>query len=501
VIVAEAQGVRLFPATAGRNGLLLVAPVLVGMLVAVLVAGGLWYAALAMLLAVPVFVLLHRYPVAALLAWLIIAPFVTVTDSAGIRAVFWVVHRLLPVAALVVLAMGSSLGLRRRARVRAGVPEVLMAGYVAATLLSIVFRSLDPIADVIIFYDRVVLPMIMYLLVRYLEPSERDLRRLLPVVVFILITQSVIGVLLWVAPSILPGPWLEHAGRRTTGSFADPNTFGATMAFCGLFLLTAGLVVRRSHAGRSLLVISFALAMLMVFLTFGRANWLAGALVVLGVMIVHRGSVKWIVAIVVPAVLLLLGGGLLDQQIDFAGERLHSSQSEEEALSRLPVFYAAVKMFELKPLTGWGYEAFDRYSRPFQSRVGDLVSPEKPHASHNLYLTLLAEQGIVGLVLFTSPAVVWLVRSWRVRRDLPTWGLTGRKALAALWLAAGSFFLVNNFAVMHVTFGLGLWWFILGLIASLVDRARRTPYPHGPVRADDRASLTGWTAAEAGEPT
>jgi len=45
---------------------------------------------------------------------------------------------------------------------------------------------------------------------------------------------------------------------------------------------------------------------------------------------------------------------------------------------------------------------------------------------------------------------------------------------------------VNNFAVMHVASGLGLWWLTLGVIASLVARTRRAE--EETVRATQRSA-------------
>jgi O-antigen ligase len=139
-------------------------------------------------------------------------------------------------------------------------------------------------------------------------------------------------------------------------------------------------------------------------------------------------------------------------------------------------------MFEAKPLTGWGYESFDRYDRDFQQRVGDLVYPVKDHASHNLFLTTLAEQGLVGFVLLFGPMFVWLVRTKRRWRALPMSGFLDRRLAAALSLVLASFVIVNCFFRMQISFGFGLWWLTLGLLASLVARTDRSRHadPAGP---------------------
>ena len=132
-------------------------------------------------------------------------------------------------------------------------------------------------------------------------------------------------------------------------------------------------------------------------------------------------------------------------------------------------------MFEQKPLTGWGFDNFDRYDREFQSEVGDFI-PEKDHASHNVYLTLLAEQGLVGWLLFLGPAIWLLVRTVRVFSSLPRTGLASRKLVVLLWAVLAAHVTVNNFSNMRVVFGLGQWWLVLGLIATLVSaQAARDP--------------------------
>jgi O-antigen ligase len=211
---------------------------------------------------------------------------------------------------------------------------------------------------------------------------------------------------------------------------------------------------------------------IMAFLSFSRASWLAGLVAVVGALYVYRRYVRHVAAIAVPLVLFLMFSGLLSEQIDFARYRYESEQSEESALSRLPVMYASVRMFEAKPIVGWGYENFDRFDRSFQRRVGDIVYPHKDHASHNLYLTTLAEQGLVGFVLLFGPACVWWVR-WRSRRRrLPKTGFLSGRLVAVLWLVVAAHVVENNFSRMQVSFGLGMWWLTLGLIATIVDRYR-----------------------------
>jgi O-antigen ligase len=455
-----------------RKAVWIVFALLASAAAAYLIASGFWYVVLALLLIVPGFVVLHRYPLAVVTLWLVVTPLVVETSNDHVRKVFWLVHRGLPVITLTVVLLGSVVGARSRALPKLGWPEIFMAGYVVATLVSISYTSEEPAASAILLFDRVVVPMCLYLIVRLLQPDERDLRWLVPAVVFVLLTQSLIGVISWTMPGALPSDWLGKLGERTVGSLRTPDVFGTTVVFCGLFLIH-GALNGRNRSGRVWAPLVFILTVFMIFMTFSRGNWLAGTFALLGTLLIYRRFARSLVVVLAPVVVLAFATGALAGQMEFARERFLSAQSEESALSRLPVVLAAVRMFEAKPLLGWGYESFDRFDREFQRQVGELVYPEKDHASHNSYLTILAEQGLIGFLLFLGPAPYWLYRSISARARLPATGLVSRKLLWILWLVIVAHVVVNNFSRMQVPFGLGMFWLTLGLIASLVDRSSR----------------------------
>jgi O-antigen ligase len=447
-----------------------------GAIVAYLVASGRWYLAVACLLAVPAYALMERFPLAAVTIWLVLAPLVAITETTSGRKLFWIVHRGLPVATLVLLVFGAIAGLRSRKFPRLGPAEVMMAAYVGLTLVSILYTSATPRASIYHLYDAVVVPMCLYLLVRLVEPDESALKSFLPAVVFLLVTQTIIGLTAWVAPGALPSSWLGKLGERTTGSLRSPDVYGSVLLFCGLFVLAAALSAR-GQAKRAGPVVLFLVSLVMVFMTYSRASWLAGIFAIVGLTFLARRLTLRVALISIPIALLLLATGLVSGQIEFAQNRLESEQSDESALSRLPVAYASVRMFEAKPALGFGYENFNRFDYQYQRRVGNLVYPQKDHSSHNLYLTLLAEQGLIGFALYLGPAFWWLGRTKSRWRSLPRSGLLSRKLVGALWLAIAGHIIVNNFSRMQVPFGLGIYWLCLGLIAAILSREYPPPEP------------------------
>ena len=484
------SALRLFSALPGRSKaivedalenfllpLVLVLGLGLGGVLAYLVANGLWPVALGLLFALPAFVLVHRYPFAAILIWLVLAQFVVVSGGGPLRRVYWVIHRAMPPATIAIILLSSWLRIHPRRLPRLGLVEGAIIGYVVVSEISIIYLNPSVQATTILLYDRVIVPVSLYFLVRLLNPDEKDVKRLLPVVAFILLAQSIIGLLSWVMPQVLPSFWLDRAGSRTTGSLDDYSVFTSVLAFCLLLLFHRARTLEHNRKLSLLYMVLVLLGGFMIFFSFSRGSWLAGAVIFFGLFWVYPKAIIRVAFVTALLATLLLGSGVLDNYLAFAGERLYSEQSTESALSRLPVYYASFRMFETKPVFGWGYDNFDRYDRQFQQRVGDLYAPDKDHASHNLYLTLISEQGLVGLLLYLGPAIWWLLVTIRVWPIMPASGFWSRKLVFVLWLALLFHVVVNNFSNMRIVYGLGMWWLTLGLIATIVSRyqGERTP--------------------------
>jgi O-antigen ligase len=240
------------------------------------------------------------------------------------------------------------------------------------------------------------------------------------------------------------------------------------MLFSGLFLLQSALS-QKSVWVRVFYLFSFALAGFGVFMSFSRGAWAAGTLVLLGLLWIDRKHIIQVALIVIPLGYVLANGPLASQ-VDWASERLYSDRSEQSALVRLPVIQASIQMFLTKPVFGWGYENFNRYDWQFYQPVEGVSTPVKDISSHNSYLTLLAEQGLVGTILFLFPLFWWLMRSFKKMRSLPAEGLWSKRSLILSWLFMFAYITINMFHNMRSVFGLSLWWVGLALIANAVER-------------------------------
>ncbi|HSL47020.1 MAG TPA: O-antigen ligase family protein [Anaerolineales bacterium] len=436
---------------------------ILGVVTAYLLVSGQWQLAFMVMLSLPGAVLIFKYPRMAIIIWLLLTPFLVATMTASGRTVYWLIHRALPPLTIGVLLISSLIRIRKFPRL--GPAEIAMLGYLVATLFSIalVGKNARTPYD---FYDRVFSPMCLYLIIRWTTPDEKEIKQLVPIFLFIGVTQAIIGVLSWVGPQFLPRHWVTEAGERTTGSLISYSVYTTTMIFAGLFLLHAGLQ-RKPGLLRNVYFGLFFVSLFCVFISFSRGSWLGLIAVLLGLIYLYpKFMIRW-VAIAVPVIILSVAVLFVDYFYN-PSERLNESQP---ALSRLPIALASMRMFEQKPLFGWGYGNFNYYDRQFQGRVLDLVNARKDHSSHNVYLRTLAEQGLFGFILFLAPVGYWLFQSIKARHKIPTAGFLNRDLVFLLWLVILFHIIVNNFSDMRVEFGLGMWWLTLALIANQV-----TPY-------------------------
>lgn len=442
--------------------------------VAYLIIAGLWYFAAILIFALPALVVIHRHPFVSVIIWLLLAPFLLHSETATERYVYWAIHRALPLLTLLLMALSAGLHIHRRKLAHPGPAEAAMAGYVLVSVASILWLNYQPVATFYLFYDRILVPMALYLIIRFAEPSEREIHWLLPAAVFIVLSQGAVGVLSQFAPGLVPSQWMENAGERTVGTLINAAIYTIALMFGGLVLVHAAQQNGPAWL-RRLYALCFLLAMYGTFISFSRASWLGGLVVGLALLIIYPRFMLKLAAVLFP-ILLVLAGVVMTEQLEWAQQRLYSAEAENSATSRVPIMVGAYNMFLEKPVVGWGYNNFDLYDRSFYGRILEVAGDNKDHASHNYFLTILAEQGLPGLLLYLGPMFYWLLITARRYSYLPADGLRSRKLLLMLWLVILFHVIVSNFINMIVVYGLGIWWITLGLIGYLLESVR-APQP------------------------
>jgi len=457
---------RLWETCIIPNGLPLLLGLVLGLLLSFLIVDEApWPFLVALPLLVPLAILFINYPFIAVIVWLLLTPFFASSPTAAGRYVYWIAHRgMIPVAVGVVV-LSRMLKAKEHHAARLGPPELMIGISMGLVLASLFLLQPDRNRSLIWFYDRMFIPYCMYLLVRITTPRRRGMQVLLVAAFLMGVSQSVIGLLSWFAPQALPSQWLGFQGVRTTGTLRQPGPYTAALVF-SIALLFHAAMNRKPGLVRSVFLSAFSLGGIGVFLSLSRGSWLGGILVAVGLLMLFPRPM-FRMAIILFVVISLLGSGALSNPMAVAAQRMGKQNTVQ---SRVAVADAAFAMIKLKPIFGWGYGNLERYIRPFLRRLGGNISiVNADMSSHNTYLTIAAETGLIGFVAYIFPFVWWLRLTVKVLPRMRRKGLWSRSLLIVLWLIVLNHVVVSNFIDMrHFAFALTLWWMTLGLIADMV---------------------------------
>jgi O-antigen ligase len=444
-----------------------------GMFLALLIAKEAWHFLIPVALAVPAIALFSRYPFVGVMVWMLLLPYFLNEPTRAGRAVYWILHRAMIPSALGIVILSDWLGIRRiikKEPIQLGRAELAMVLFLGLTLANVFLLSGNPVRSLIELYDQLFVPFCMYGLIRLTAPREKDLKRFLWVAFITLVAQCAIGLLAWFAPQALPRKWINTAtrGARTVGSLWTEAVYTSTLLFLALWLFQYAMNCKSKRV-RHLLLAACGLAFFCVFFSFSRASWIGGLTVLVG-LICSYPKTTILLTIILVMLASILGGSILADEVAFAYERLTSEAAQKSAENRVIVNNALIRMTETKPFFGWGRGDYRLHSQQFITQVGNIsLSLGYGVASHNTYLTMMAELGLITFFLYIFPVGWWLMLSIKVRRRLPSRGFSSCRLLGMLWLSMLNVFIVSNFMDMGwFVFGTTLWWMALALIANLV---------------------------------
>lgn len=237
---------------------------------------------------------------------------------------------------------------------------------------------------------------------------------------------------------------------RAIGTFVLP---GELAGYLIIFLPITYAIARITHERelRILAWVSLATGAAAFVLTFSRTGWvgLASAIAFFIVVRGHRRRSALLVALLVIGV--ALAAVLLAFNVD---------HNPSENFTRISIWEAALEIINRFPLTGVGPFGFSRLYALVRLPGGD---PTAFHA-HSVYLTFLAEIGVIG---FSAFVWTWTQFAQRLRESLRT--ATPQASILAIAIAAGLFgTLVQGLidVVSIVIFGLWLPTLAYALVAA-----------------------------------
>ncbi|MGW5686433.1 O-antigen ligase family protein [Nonomuraea sp. NPDC003754] len=239
----------------------------------------------------------------------------------------------------------------------------------------------------------------------------------------------------------LTGTGASYGGERVraVGTFGALDVMGmaTVVSYGAIVLLGAGLTLRGRSRGAALA--GAALLAVPLVLSLSRGAWLAMACAALVMLVMYgtRTAARVIMVTAAAGVLLVFGVGV---GADTIGQRITSmtssvTQPDQSVNDRYDLWRTAAGMWRDHPVTGVGPRRFaalrDSYAPASLSSSSDTDDPvhgfqRQPLLSpHNMYLLVLSEQGVLGLVAFTlmlAALLLWAVtRAGLVVAGLLTW--------------------------------------------------------------------------------
>ncbi len=352
----------------------------------------------------------------------------------------------------------------QRLRLRVNLVDGLLLVYCLYVAVSLFTNAALPLPKAVYGVDflfQFFVPISLFLYLRLVPPSSSDLRLITYGLVIIVLVQAVFGVISLRCPDCLWLPYQPrpaHVFTRATGTLVSPEAYVMTLLFSMVMILRLALETERSRE-RYFLWIILAIGVLAVLISGNRTGWVVLVLLLLLTAILERRLIQWMVAaaIVGGLALLLIVPNFLQRSL----ERLQEWRQIE---SRITMNVAGLRLFFEKPLFGWGYASYDLYDWQYMQPVGQIQSTIYELAvatSHNTYLTILAETGMVGFALLLLPTLYYFLRSLLAWRKFQH-----PREMILLWAIVFMVHLSGQTADLRFfPFILAYWFFALALIA------------------------------------
>ena len=252
-----------------------------------------------------------------------------------------------------------------------------------------------------------------------------------------------------------------HLYFRVNSLFYDPNIFGRDLA---LVVVALGAYLAWSRGTRAAIAAVAVSGVLLVALAFSYSitsfvALFAGLLVVAGL----RWSIKWAAA---GGALALVCGALVLVVIGTAHSDTRVTESGSEAArGQVDLVKGGVRLWGRRPVWGWG-------SGSFGAAFSTHIERAKTTVSHTEPVTVAAEQGGIGLIVYLALVVLALVVLF-----------TGASATAATAATAACFVAMVVHSLGYAAFTIDpATWALLGLGVAL----RRAGRAAGEASADVR---------------
>ena len=400
---------------------------------------------------------------------------------------------------LVLLLLFAAMAALGRFRLSMGRPVgtamLAFGAYLAASAATSGFETRSPVSVHYRLVGGYLFPFVVFWMLLHAFRRERDFRRLCAFFVAVGAYLTWIGwceqfglrFLLW--PSFIGDPSVGIHWGRVRGPFVSSPSMGLALVLCFFSILV---FARRTTPGRRWILLGLSGMMLPVlFWTRTRSVWLALAIGMIVWVAYSRRRMTRIVSLSLLSA-LLLAVSVLNIDNFLGTERSRGGLTDTgPILLRIGLAKITAEMVADRPLTGVGFGHFSDHALHYGRNPS---SPFQVHAAsameHNNLLSLAAETGLVGALLYVLLIVLILRCSVRVYRRLavtPT-GFVNRDLVVLFWILAAAFIVDGMFRETSASpFANSLFFGLSAMMVALdrLIREKRLPLPEAEDLARD----------------
>lgn len=326
-------------------------------------------------------------------------------------------------------------------------------------------------------------PALIYCFLRNIRPSARSVWGGVTVLLLFGVYLCVTAVLeitkQWslVFPAFIGDPTIGIHFGRARGPMLNSVRLGMCMCACLAALWT--FPIWQFPKSRNVWILSSILTplfLLGIALTYTRSIWMAAIAIVLVLvvtMLQGKARVMTLGGLVFGAVLaaLIAGPNLVAFKREYS-----AAETLESTKMRGAFAYVSWKMFEDRPLMGYGFNQFQVYNRPYlDDRSTDIrLESIRGYVHHNSFLSLVVDLGLIGAVLFALASAAMLRGAWQLIRERGSTPMAKSIAAFCMCMAASHAIQMAFHEVSFSSIEYTLLMFGFGLSQAYRDEVKKT---------------------------
>lgn len=326
-----------------------------------------------------------------------------------------------------------------------------------------IISTITSVTPVLSFQNLIVslIGILIYFVITNTVKDLKSIDKILKLFLIIAFLLSCYGIIQYFTLGTTSKAWVDikmnpDLKTRVVGTFDNPNIFAEYIEHILIPALALAFVCRKSMNKIITFFMTFVVFICLI-LTFSRAAWL-GTIAGLGILILFK------YAKLIP---IFIGGAICS--IPFLPsvivQRIMSINLQDSSNAyRMNIWEGTINMIRDFWITGIGY-GYWAFKNTF---IEYSIKGTRAWHSHNLYLELLAEMGIFGLIVFAWIIILTLKKSMELSKKIDNEYL----GYISIGLACALIsLLIHGFAehILYMPKSVILFWILLGFIMSTVN--------------------------------